>query len=106
MVCEPVLDGEERLPLAGRSKHLGVAGIRFSQTCNILYSTKLFVLMCRRWRRIRISSKIQEAALDQVSLSTFGIQLQNGSRSMGLKLLFVCGLALLEKGWNFCDVDQ
>ena len=33
--------------------------------------------------------------MDQVSLSTFGIQLQNRSRSMGLKLLLVCGLALL-----------
>jgi inner membrane protein len=33
--------------------------------------------------------------LDQVSSSPFGVQIRNRSRSMGLKLLVVCGLALL-----------
>jgi hypothetical protein len=83
MVCEPVLDGEERLPLADRSKQLGVAGIRFSQTCNILYSTKLFVLMCRRWRRIRISSEIQEAALDQVPFQRLAYSFRIGPAPWG-----------------------
>ena len=33
--------------------------------------------------------------MDQVSSSPFGVQIRNRSRSMGLKLLVVCGLALL-----------
>ena len=33
--------------------------------------------------------------MDQVSSSPFGVQIRNRSRSMGLKLLAVCGLALL-----------
>lgn len=33
--------------------------------------------------------------MDQVSSSPFGVQIRNKSRSMGLKLLVVCGLALL-----------
>jgi inner membrane protein len=33
--------------------------------------------------------------LNQVSLSPLGVQIRNTSRSLGLKLLVVCGLALL-----------